>query len=270
MRLFDTLHRVGLLATFCASLLFLSSCSEETTTEPDLSGSYHSETKDVGNGSARAYVTLNADGNPTEVGIKLTEDALEGLPEELPGGAESDVFTFTFPVEAAQTIFKYMTLDWNPHGHEPMDIFTVPHFDFHFYMMEQTEVAAINPADADFQTKAENVPATQYIPADYITPPPVAAVPQMGVHWIDSQDPLAPGAFTEVFIFGSWDGNITFMEPMITLDRLKTKTALEEAIKQPQAYQHSKYYPTTYTIRFDDTTKEYIIALGGMTMRQAS
>lgn len=270
MHVSNAFRKLGLFTMFCATLGMLSSCSDDTTTEPSLAGSYYSAKQDVGNGSARTYVTLNEDGNPTEIGVKMTEEAMEGLPEEVPGGIPSQVFTFEFPVEADQTVFQYMTLDWNPHGHEPDDIFTTPHFDFHFYMMSQTEVAAINPADADFGTKAANLPADQYIPEGYITPSPVEAVPMMGVHWLEATGIPAPGTFTEVFIYGSWDGNITFMEPMVTLAHLKSKTALNEDIKLPQAYQKNGYYPTTYTITFDESTKEYVIALGGMTMRQAS
>lgn len=49
-----------------------------------------------------------------------------------------------------------------------------------------------------------------------------------------------------------------------------TKPTIQENIKQPQAYQDSAYYPTTYSVSFDDQANEYVIALGGLTMRQGS
>lgn len=69
---------------------------------------------------------------------------------------------------------------------------------------------------------------------------------------------------------GSWNGKFIFIEPMITRAWLQTRPTLEQDIKQPAAYQHSGYYPTTYTVGFDDTTHEYVVSLGAMTMRTAS
>src|SRR3712207_8527145 len=37
--------------------------------------------RSLGNGDARTYVTLDGDGRPTEVGVRLSSTALEGLPE---------------------------------------------------------------------------------------------------------------------------------------------------------------------------------------------
>lgn len=57
---------------------------------------------------------------------------------------------------------------------------------------------------------------------------------------------------------------------MMTREWMMTKQAIQEGIKQPQAYQRSGYFPTTYSVRYDDEAKEYSISLGGMVMRQAS
>jgi hypothetical protein len=94
----------------------------------------------------------------------------------------------------------------------------------------------------------------------------------MGLHWIDSTAGIVPGKydFTQTLINGSWDGRYTFIEPMITRAWMLQKQAVQENIKQPQAYQRSGYFPTTYNVRYDDQAKEYWISLGGMVMRQAS
>ena len=212
-------------------------------------------------------MTLDADGDPTEIGIRMTEDALQGLPDQ----AEPVTLWFNVPSEGSATVINHISLDWNGHGHEPAMIFDVPHFDMHFYMMTEAERLAIDPTDPDFQTKAEHLPDAQYIPVDYVVPPPAPeGVPQMGVHMIDSKENLAPGNFTEVMIYGSWDGNLTFIEPMMTKAWLDTKPTLEELLKLPQAYQKTGFYPTTYKVSFDATTSEYVITLGGMVERQAS
>jgi hypothetical protein len=94
----------------------------------------------------------------------------------------------------------------------------------------------------------------------------------MGLHWVDTTDGLVPGKynFTQILINGTWDGEYTFIEPMMTREWMLTKQAVHKDLKQPQAYQRTGYFPTTYSVRYDDTTKEYLISLGGMTMRHQS
>ncbi len=246
--------------------LLLASCSDEVTEPEDLSGTFFSSTQVLGNGSAKLFVSRDAEGNPTAYGFRVQEAALSGLDTiDLSLG-------FEMIAEGSQTPVKYATLDWNPHGHEPAMIFDVPHFDMHFYTMTRAELdAAINPVDADFQTKAENLPGADYIPVDYTLPPgPVGAVPGMGVHLLDSKDQLAPGSFTEVLIYGSWNGNLHFIEPMMTVAWLQTKTTHTEAVKQPAKYQIDGYWPTTYTVEFDAATSEFVITMGGLMKRDAS
>ena len=44
----------------------------------------------------------------------------------------------------------------------------------------------------------------------------------------------------------------------------------QENLKQPQAYQKTAYYPTTYSVHVDQQTKDYVIALTGLTKHDAS
>ncbi len=64
-----------------------------------------------------------------------------------------------------------------------------------------------------------------------------------------------------------YDGKMIFMEPMITKAYLESHPNLTEQLKLPQAYQKSGYYPTTYTVRYNASTKEYMVTLGNMVKR---
>lgn len=277
MRSSRKLRRTGLVAVACASVV-LAGCSDDqeqsAQTEQSQGGVFYGPAQDVGNGTARAFVTLDADGNPTDVGMRISESALDGLPENM--DTPSDVYQLDLPEQASATAFEYATLDWNPHGHIPPGVFDKPHFDTHFYMVDKNAVDAVDPANPDYAAMAEHVPEGKYVPQDYATPPepPLAqqAEPKMGVHWADSTEPMIPGEFdfTEVFINGTWDGKYSFMEPMMTREWLLTKPQLQEPIKQPQAYQQSGYYPTTVSVSYDDEADEYVVGLGDMVMRQAS
>jgi hypothetical protein len=57
---------------------------------------------------------------------------------------------------------------------------------------------------------------------------------------------------------------------MITREWLLTQPAGEQNLKQPQAYQKTGYYPTAYNVRVDQQSKDYVIALTGLTMRRCA
>ena len=88
------------------------------------------------------------------------------------------------------TPYQFVELNWNPQGHEPPGIYDLPHFDFHFYTISLEKRNTIDPSDPLWAQKANNVPAAEYIPTNYIPagPPGVApaeiAVPRLGVHWM--------------------------------------------------------------------------------------
>ena len=228
----------------------------------------------LGNGTVKTYVTLDGAGQPTEVGLRLSATAMDGLPQDT---GPAQMVMLAFPDQAARTAFNHVMLNWNPQGHEPPELFGKPHFDFHFDMVDMATMQAINPDDPKYAAEAEHLPEAKYVPQGYVVPPgppPAAqAVPGMGVHMVDSTDStLVPGKydFQKIVISGAWDGRYTFIEPMITREWLLTQPNSQESLKQPQAYQKAAYYPTTYDVHVDQQTKDYVIALTGLTMRDAS
>jgi hypothetical protein len=251
-------------------LAVLSGCGTEDATK---AGTFFGPTQNVGNGTVRTYVTLDAAGHPIDVGVRMSREALDELPAD--DTVPPTMTMLDFPDQAADTVFDHVMFNWNSHGHEPAPLFGKPHFDIHFYMTDTASVEAIAPSNPDFAVKAAHLPDAKYVPQDYAAVPgPLVenTVPAMGLHWIDSTAGVVPGRydFTQIFINGSWDGTYTFMEPMLTREWLETKPTVQANIKQPQAFQKSGYFPTTYNVGYDDATGEYSIALGGMTMHQAS
>ena len=144
-------------------------------------------------GTARAWVQTDAGGAPTAIGVTMTEGALNGLPTTVTGPSPTALMvTLPLPAAAAGTGFDHAELGWNPGGHEPPQLYGVPHFDLHFYMVSSATQMAILPSDPQFASKAAKLPAAAFVPTGYVPPPtPVAAsaVPQMGVHWTDVKAP---------------------------------------------------------------------------------
>jgi hypothetical protein len=76
-------------------------------------------------------------------------------------------------------------------------------------------------------------------------------------------------AFTKTFIYGSWDGQFVFDEPMITrryvvakkdaTDRAQRDEIID--IPTPARRAIAGYYPSAYRITYDEVTREYRIAL---------
>jgi hypothetical protein len=241
----------------------------------------------LGQGQVRTYVTMDTSGEPEELGVAFTEMALEGLPAAGTGhhGGHEMPHTFLLDLPGAVEPFEFVELNWNPSGHEPAGVYAgVPHFDFHFWTASNMLRESIMPEDPQYATKAERLPAPEYIPEfnAALAPPgaPISAiaVPMMGVHWVDVRSHELQGMlghpenfkpFTSTFIHGSWDGSMIFWEPMITRAHIvakKTATDTTERdeiipVPTPKVYARPGYYPAAYRITWDEDTREYRIAL---------
>jgi Domain of unknown function (DUF5602) len=240
---------------------------------------------ELGKGQARTYVVRDQKtGNPVEIGVALTENALEGLPEsgEHGGNGHEHYASHILELPAGHgTPYRFVELDWNPKGHGGP--YTARHFDFHFYRIPLEEHDAIDPAKADYAAQAAAFPAAEELPTGYVSshllmklPPAQAAVPKMGLHWIDVNSPELPPRnrpFTATFIVGSWAGKVIFDEPMITRDFIlahRDSLAGGTSIPVPAAerYVPAGFYMDSYRVSFDRQTGEYRVALTGLAWRE--
>jgi hypothetical protein len=222
----------------------------ENTTKSQNGNTFYGPAVPFGNGVARAWMSEDPDGNPTGVGVNLSEKALEGLPEE------PTQTVLYFPNHGATDFYTHILLDWNPQGHEP-GFYEVPHFDFHFYIIPVEERLAIGPNDT-VEFAADPLP--QYIPPAYLHTQ--GGVPQMGAHWVDLLAPeFTGGSFTRTFIWGSYDGDFIFWEPMVTMDYLQLRSSEVIPVRQPEAYLLDGWYATDYKVEYNTKFKQYSVSL---------
>jgi len=206
----------------------------------------------VGNGTARAVV-MQQDGQVTSIGIQLTDAALTGLPTTMP----MTEWALSLPTGIDVGPWDHLTLDWNPQGHPPPQVYTVPHFDFHYYMI--TPAAQMAIAEGPDLTP---VPAN-YVPRDYESE--VESVPMMGVHWADTLAAEYHGQpFDHTFIYGFHQGQMIFVEPMVTMAFLQSASDFSGEVKQPAAFQRAGLYPTNYSVRHDAAAHTITISLDGL------
>lgn len=240
----------------CCSLLtviMIGACSDDNTGTPSKAGTFAGGSKNVGDGKATSWVKWDDNGNPTSVGVTFSENAFKNLPDT---GLGTE-YELTMPTQASATGIDHISVDWNPHGHEPAGIYDAPHFDIHFYYLNTSELMGITLG------KDTVVPASMYVPANYITDS--TAVPMMGVHWVDITSGEFHGkAFDKTFIYGFSKGKLAFLEPMITKAFFDSKPSVTVNIPQPQQWQTSnRYYPATYSVKYNATAKEYTVTLDG-------
>lgn len=255
-----------------------------------------------GEGTMTAYSQTDDDGVPTSVGIAFTADVLEGLPYDPPtdglwcfdknddgevdpmgecaGGYEDALELGESFKQDVDSPFTYVLTNWNPHGHMPPGVYDRAHFDVHFYMGPNEDRLDIRVGPCEVLVHCDDYPLGKDLPDDTYLHEDFADLdavePAMGNHLVDLTGPEHNGEpFTHTFIYGVWDDEVTFYEPMVTHEWY---TGLVEgdiedqcfALKLPEAWQESGWYPTEYCMRYRENRQELTTSLEGFVHREAS
>jgi hypothetical protein len=201
---------------------------------------------EVGNGYAHTFVTVSHAGVPRELGIVFTNEALSGLP------TTNAAYVLNFHHKALEsTPFRHLALGWSANGHPLPGTFIASHFDIRFFMMSLEDRLAIPapPASALYI-----LPPAGYMPANYFPDVPLA---QIGMHWTDKS--FIPGTpVNHAMILGSYNGEFTFISPIVVRAELANGTSVSLPWTQPQSFAKHGYYPTKYNVYEDDKERHYV------------
>ncbi|MEJ2657121.1 MAG: DUF5602 domain-containing protein [Desulfobacterales bacterium] len=254
-----------ILATATMLMAFTLGCSESKNPAPT-EMTFDGPSRNLGDGRAYAFEKTDISGKPVAIGLRMSETALAGLQSEPPHDGTGWETIIPLPKEAATTGYDHIGIDWNPKGHIPNGIYDKPHFDFHFYMISQAKKDTITAKGKDLE-RAHKAPAPEYMPEGYILPKGTE-VARMGAHAIDPSSPeFNKQPFTKTFIYGFYDGQMVFFEPMMTKAFLETKPNTTSRIKLPKTYAKNGYYPTAYSVRYDAAQREFEISLDNLIYR---
>ena len=217
----------------------------------------------MGNGKVNSFFSISFGGVPQELGIEISKEAFTGLTQD-PTNFPNLSFTLSLPQKAKETTaFDHIIIHWNPQGHPPVNVFTIPHFDFTFFMITPAERMAIAPYTPATAAMFDNLPPSGYIPASYLVNP--GGVPGLGKLWGDHHFQMP---FTHTNIYGSYNGKLSFVGPMITKTILESGTRLSVGYDQPQKFEQTgKYYPTKYNAYMDASTNKHYITLSDFVQR---
>ena len=248
----------ALVGTTIAAVLF--ACSNDVT-EPTIREFTGAQIA-VGAGVAWTEMSVGVKTGVQSVTLVFTEGALSNLPATLP----NTEYIIPLPSDAPASAFNHVGINWQPQGHPPPMVYTVPHFDVHYYMVSTQERDAMTPADPQFGAKSTRTPLAAETPPGFASDP--FAVPRMGAHWTDVQSHEFHGSpFTSTIVYGFYDGKMVFIEPMMTKAYLESKPNDTKAIRVPAAYPKPGRYPTSYRVVHDAATKRTRIELTGFENR---
>ncbi|MCC5633255.1 hypothetical protein LC613_37850 [Nostoc sphaeroides CHAB 2801] len=231
----------------------------------------------LGEGFARSFVTLDDQGNPSEIGVTLTPGALS-LPT---GNSAPDIPVFlSLPTEASVEGLNHIELTYRPGGYPWLpQAFAVPRFTIDTFLISPQERSLICPnanIDDPQSTCPRNQLATalkppepEFLPQNFL--PTGIVEPRFGARYFDSDllPPLIQGQtpFTTLYDYAFFNGQMSLIGFGSTIDVLETQPNISNPIKLPNSYPKSGYYPTGYSVRFDPTIQEYRTALTGLTYR---
>jgi len=222
----------------------------------------------LGEGFIETLYRMNRRGSLKSLAIRVDGAAMRSLPTELPhdgatcfdtDGDGIDLLNdcrsghervLWFP-QVGGSPFKWLMFNWQPVGHGPPHVFEDPHFDLHLFIQNLPSRNTIRTGpcrvviNCDDDVTAKKIVADGYIPEGWGLP---GAAGRMGNHLIDpNAAPANGGPFDQAFAFGTWDGHVSFWEPVINVDWVKQLDANEtecRPIPQPPEVELSGTYPS--------------------------
>lgn len=256
-----TLRRTACAAAACAVVVIgITACGDDAAAPAD--AIFRGPQVAVGGGMAWSEMVFDSADDLQQLSVVFTEGALTNLPPTLP----NTEFIIPMPTQAPASVYNHIAINWQPNGHPPPMVYTVPHFDIHYYLIPMSARDAMTPADPGFAAKLAKAPTAAEAPPSYVGDP--QGIPRMGTHWTDPTSHEFHGSpFTNTMVYGFYDGKMVFIEPMMTKAFLESKPDETKALKVPAQYPAPGRYPTSYRVAYDATPKEYRVTLLGLVSR---
>lgn len=218
--------------------------------------------QNVSGQNVTSWAREGADGSLLAVGVTVPLAVFANPPAKPGAGPHGAIAVLNFPKRVQQTsYFNHLEMHWNPNGHEPACCWGVPHFDLHFFGIPEKSVRAIGDKDPAPPTAAQ-------IPVGYIYPGAKESVPQMGVHAVLPEN-VTPGHVMKAdMLAGFWNGEMHFIEPMITRKVFLQKKSFTLPVPRPQELKRRTLYPTRFIARYDGKARAYHFVYSGFQMMQ--
>ncbi len=266
----------SLLVLLSAATVLVSGCGgggSGSVTQTVTPGTYFGQTQPMGNGSVRSFVSVGSDGKPASLGVSFSENALTGLPSDLPPLQHGISTVIQFPSEAAQTPFNHIELRYWPEGHDPDGVLSLSHIDFVSFVISPQERDQIT-AQGENLAKVLKTPQDSYIPLGFAPIPSVDfayAEARFGTRYFDvaKLTPVLSGTetFTTAVFYGYYNGQTNFIEIPITIPLLQSQSGITDTFAAPSSAAKAGYYPTRFRVQRNPVTNEQTFFLENFVYR---
>jgi hypothetical protein len=201
---------------------------------------------------ARTEVVRNSEtGDVEQVALALDMDTIAALETDIDGLEVAHAYV---PIDNDDgDVFPILIdIGHNKIGHPPFGVWTVPHFDVHFYALTEEQVTAVTCAD-------QPVVDDEKIPDGFIIG---ECVDQMGVHSYQprAEDAIDPEPLADKkadVIIGYDKGELTFIEPMLFAEPVFAGEALDADVGRPAQLGRETLWPARFEGRLDEEANEY-------------
>lgn len=237
----------------------------------------------MGNGTVRAYGILKADGSSQEIGILISEAALQGLPQNCqvdkpstgakwlicqPAGADGKgkmndtmVTTLEMPAAVAKaTGINKLDISWLPYGHAPEKVWDKPQFDIHFPF--------VMPTGGQNEKAFYQAPSPEQLPQGYMV------LPGSGFHWdtealkghAHAADPaqspeFGGGPFLGNFLYITYQGKAIGYEAYVSKTLLDGKGTYTKSLQEPEKSYGTDVAPGLLSISHMPAIKAFRVSL---------
>jgi len=203
------------------------------------------------------WAVVSADNQVLAVGVTFSQKLAKDMPDDGDGPAGAFA-SLEFPAIVQETtFFNHLEIQPEPHGHisppgSNGTVYSVPHFDFHFYSIAEEEVLSI-PA------KNPPLPPAYEIPAGYLPAGPSLA--EMGRH-SSPRSVLSMEKLTAVMVLGYLpDGSqVHFLEPMVSQEVLLSEQDFSLDVPMLTTFGREMLYPTQFEATFQGNSWSFVFS----------
>jgi len=249
---------IGLLFVFfsCDKDEFTNNGSGESASESKgvINQVFYGDEVVVGNGIVNSWLILNEFGRPLEIGIEMTPQVLENLPVDADFKEQAVI---PLPKYAAETTaFDHIRVIWNPESFSTIEGFNNPHFSIYFFMLPEDKRMDIPEWSEETDAKFSNYPPKNHMPFDYA---PIekgsGSFATIGRHWLSNNNKTLND---HTLTFGTYDGSFIFINPVVTLDFLKSGKTFTDTYPQGVSYPLNNLLPREYNIYTNEKGNHFI------------
>ena len=237
-------------AVMAASIVSLGACAPSAET-------IDGECKDMFGADVCTWGVLNGD-EVVEFGATIPLASIEGAPVDAPMVFPPPLIAAVrLPAEVREaTGFDHLGINWEVTGHPPQT-WQTPHFDFHFYTLTPTEMAAVDCTNLE---KPASLPDGYTLPD--IDIPGVGmlvalCVPGMGMHAARESLLDDTELFDATMIMGYYDQAFMSVEPMIARTTLEAQQSFSLDIPTVPDPGRATMLPTGFEAVYDAEAKAY-------------